>query len=113
MKIFDPEDSYFSEIDDETDDLKKYMQKENIQKKNKGSMLSGREFKMAGKGFETRETSKMCKKLHMPLPKKLKDYKAYDAKGILKGLSARMTKHELEINVLSNQKQMIEKESEK
>ena len=63
----------------------------------RGSMLTGRDFKLAGKGFETREGFKAIKKIEKVIPQSLRDHSVFNTKGILKGLAARMGKHELEL----------------
>ena len=67
-------------------------------------MLTGRDFKLAGKGLEAQEESKAIKKLEQVIPQSLRENGVYDPnkyiqfhKGILKGLAARMSKHELDI----------------
>ena len=88
MMKFDPDDSYFSEdsSDAEKDDIKAWQKEAHDLRKNKASFMAPSDFKLANKGYETRETRKASRRLDLdrPIPKKLQGaHRAYNPKDAL------------------------------
>ena len=113
IRAFDPDESYFSEEEDEVakDAVISWQKETHDDKFTKGSFLTQTEAWLMNSGFTTRETKKANKLMCNAIDPRVEN-KVYNPKDIMKRMKKAGMKQSLEVEVAQKEINKLEKEQE-